>query len=376
MFLSNVSLFDFRNYAELELPLERSTTVLFGGNAQGKTNLLEAVALSALTRSPRTQQNAELVRFGQQAARVTATVQSQDGLEQVETRILMPPEASSGRVLRQFRHNGRDCGPAGVQGCLRVVLFWPDDLQLVKGPAEGRRRLLTMLLSQLDRVHARWISQYQHLLDQRNALLRAVRDGRQNAGQLDYWTGGLARVGAQIMVDRQRRVLELQPLAAAFHRELSDDRERLELRYRPSGARIGEAPVELVAQQLEAAMAAHREEEIARGQTAVGPQRDDLEVWLDERDARQFASQGQQRSAVLSLKLAELHYLAEATGEQPVLLLDDVMSELDPSRRERLLAALEPGPQALITAADLKDLPPSVLEHAAVFRVERGTVHA
>jgi len=131
-----------------------------------------------------------------------------------------------------------------------------------------------------------------------------------------------------------------------------------------------------VAQQLEAAMAAHREEEIARGQTAVGPQRDDLEVWLDERDARQFASQGQQRSAVLSLKLAELHYLAEATGEQPVLLLDDVMSELDPARRERLLAALEPGPQALITAADLKDLPPSVLEHAAVLRVERGTVHA
>ena len=134
-------------------------------------------------------------------ARVTATVQSQAGLEQVETRILMPPEASSGRVLRQFRHNGRDCGPAGVQGCLRVVLFWPDDLQLVKGPAEGRRRLLTMLLSQLDRAHARWISQYQHLLDQRNALLRAIRDGRQNAGQLDYWTGGLARVGAQIMVD-------------------------------------------------------------------------------------------------------------------------------------------------------------------------------
>ena len=118
------------------------------------------------------------------------------------------------------------------------------------------------------------------------------------------------------------------------------------------------------------------DEELARGQTVVGPQRDDVEVWLDDHEARLFASQGQQRSAVLSLKLAELHYLAEVTGEQPVLLLDDVMSELDPARRERLLAALEPGPQALITAADLNDLPRSILERAAVFRVERGTIHA
>ena len=376
MFLANISLFDFRNYAELDLPLERSTTVLFGGNAQGKTNLLEAVALTALTRSPRTQQPVELVRFGQPAARVTCAVQNEDGLEELETRILMRPEGSAGRVLRQFRRNGRDCGAAELGGRLRVVLLWPDDIQLITGTGEGRRRFLTTLLSQLDRAHAHAMSRYQHLLEQRNALLRGIRDGSQPVGQLDYWTATLARVGAQIMVDRQRRVLELQPLAAAFHRELTDDRERLDLRYRPAGARIGEAPVELVAQQLEAAMVAAREEEIARGQTAVGPQRDDLEVWLDDRDARQFASQGQQRSAVLSVKLAELHYLAEATGEQPILLLDDVMSELDPGRRERLLAALEPGPQALISAADLHDLPQSVLEHAAVLRVEHGTIHA
>src|SRR5256886_14416662 len=173
------------------------------------------------------------------------------------------------------------------------------------------------------------------------------------------------------MVERQRRLLELQPIAAAFHRELSDDRERLELRYRPAGARIGEAPLELVVEQLKAAMREARDEEIGRGQTAVGPQRDDVEVWLDDHEARLYASQGQQRSAVLSLKLAELHYLAEVTGEQPVLLLDDVMSELDPARRERLLAALEPGPQALITAADLNDLPKSILERAAVFRSSR-----
>jgi len=376
LFLSNVSLFDFRNYAELDLALERSATVLFGGNAQGKTNLLEAVALSALTRSPRTQQASELVRFGQPAARVTCQVQGDAGPTELEVRVSMTQLPETTRATKRFSVNGRARPSSDMLGTLRVVLFWPDDLQLIKGPGEGRRRFLNTLLSQLDRSHARELNRYQHLLEQRNALLRAVRDGRQPVGDLDYWTANLALAGAAIMVDRQRRLLEIQPVAAAFHRELTDDQERLDLRYRPAGARIGEAPIELVAQQLQAAMADSRDEEIARGQTAVGPQRDDVEVWLDDREARLYASQGQQRTAVLSLKLAELHYLAEATGEQPVLLLDDVMSELDPARRERLLAALEPGPQALITAADLHDLPKSIVDRAAVFRVEGGSVHA
>jgi DNA replication and repair protein RecF len=376
VFLANVSLFDFRNYAELELALERSATVFFGGNAQGKTNLLEAVALSALTRSPRTQQAGELVRFGQPAARVTCGVQSEAGLNELEVRISVTPGVATSRASRRFMVNGIPKRSTDMMGSLRVVLFWPDDLQLVKGPSEGRRRFLNTLLSQIDPAHARELTRYGHLLDQRNALLRAIREGRQPIDGLDYWTNALADSGAAIMVERQRRLLELQPIAAAFHRELSDDRERLDLRYRPAGVRIGEAPQELVSEQLKAAMRDARDEEIGRGQTAVGPQRDDIEVWLDEHEARLFASQGQQRSAVLSLKLAELHYLAEVTGEQPVLLLDDVMSELDPARRERLLAALQPGPQALITAADLNDLPKSILESAAVFRVEQGAIHA
>ena len=376
MFLANVSLFDFRNYAELDLGLERSATVFFGGNAQGKTNLLEAVALTALTRSPRTQQAAELVRFGQSAARVTCGVQTDTGRDALEVRVVVSPSEGGARATRRFTVNGIQRRSSDMMGALRVVLFWPDDLQLIKGSGDGRRRFLNTLLSQIDAGHARELNRYSHLLEQRNALLRAIREGRQSTEGLDYWTTALAASGAAIMVERQRRLLELQPVAAAYHRELSDDRERLELRYRPAGARIGEAPQELVRQQLEAAMGDARDQEIARGQTVVGPQRDDVEVWLDDHEAKTFASQGQQRSAVLSLKLAELQYLADVTGEQPVLLLDDVMSELDPARRERLLAALQPGPQALITAADLNDLPKSILERAAVFRVERGTIRA
>jgi DNA replication and repair protein RecF len=376
VFLANVSLFDFRNYAELDLGLERSATVLFGGNAQGKTNLLEAVALTALTRSPRTQQAAELVRFGQAAARVTCGVQTDTGRNALEVRIIVNPNESGARASRRFTVNGIHRRSSDMLGALRVVLFWPDDLQLIKGSGDGRRRFLNTLLSQIDTGHAAELNRYGHLLEQRNALLRDIREGRQSSDGLEVWTTALAESGAAIMVERQRRLLELQPIAAAYHRELSDDRERLELRYRPAGARIGEAPPQLVSQQLQAAMADARDEEIARGQTVVGPQRDDVEVWLEDHEARLFASQGQQRSAVLSLKLAELQYLADVTGEQPVLLLDDVMSELDPARRERLLAALQPGPQALITAADLNDLPRSILERAAVFRVERGTIRA
>lgn len=375
MFLSHLSLFDFRNYAELDLTLERSTSVFYGDNAQGKTNLIESVALSALARSPRTQQVSELVRFGQPVARVSTQVQRQLGVEELEVRITSSGSAGQ-RATKRLIANGRPRAPEGMLGRLRVVLFWPDDLHLVKGSGEGRRRFLNILLVQLDPRHARLLTTYGHALEQRNALLRAIRDGRQPAGGLEYWDETLAVNGAAIMVERQRRLLELAPVASAFAREFSDDREALELRYRPSGARIGEAPVEAVAEQLRAALAASREEELARGQTVVGPQRDDFEVWLDGREARTYASQGQQRSAVLGIKLAELHYVAETTGEQPVLLLDDVMSELDPARRERLLGAIEPGPQALVTAADLDDVPRSFQERSAIFRVEAGQVYA
>ncbi len=376
MFLSRLSLFEFRNYPGLDLGLERSASVFIGGNAQGKTNLMEAVALVALARSPRTQQSAELVRFGQSAARVSGEVHRQDGVQDLEVRIVRAGEADPGRTTTRLCANGLVRTTSEMLGRLRVVLFWPDDLQLVKGSGEGRRRFLNTLISQLDPRHAKLLSEHQHALEQRNALLRAVREARQAARTLDYWTQVAAQSGAAIMLERQCHLRELQPLAAAFQRELSDHRENLELHYAPGGVQVGEATVSLLAEQLCAAMADRREEEISRGQTVVGPQRDDVEVRLDAREARLFASQGQQRATVLSLKLAELTYVAERTGEQPVLLLDDVMSELDPTRRERLLGALEPGPQALITACELDDLPKSFLERAAVYRVEAGHVYA
>src|SRR3989475_2828129 len=286
---------------ELDLALERSATVFFGGNAQGKTNLLEAVALAALTRSPRTQQATELVRFGQPAARVTCAVQTDSGLKELEVRINLSPIAAGSRASRKFTVNGIPRRSSDMLGSLRVVLFWPDDLQLVKGPGEGRRRFVNTLLSQIDHDHARELNRYSHLLEQRNALLRAIREGRQAADGLDVWTTAVAESGAAIMVERERRLLDLQPIAAAFHRELSDDRERLELRYRPAGARIGEAPLELGVEQLKAAMREAREEGIGRWQTTGGPQRDEVEGWVVGHETGVSVNQGHPRSRVVRL---------------------------------------------------------------------------
>src|SRR6202035_3834123 len=248
----------------------------------------------------------------------TCAAQSDGGPKELEVRISVSPAAPS-RASRRFTVNGIPKRSTDMMGSLRVVLFWPDDLQLIKGPGEGRRRFLNTLLSQIEPPQAGELTRYGHLLEQRNALLRAIREGRQPIDGLYYWTNALADSGAAIMVERQRRLLDLQPIAAAFHRELSDDRERLGLRYPPAGVRIGEAALELVVEQLKAAMRDARDEEIGRGQTAVGPQRDDIEVWLDDHEARLFASQGQQRSAVLSLKLAEVQYLAGGAGARPGL---------------------------------------------------------
>src|SRR5207237_8546121 len=180
--------------------------------------------------------------------------QTESTLYRLEVPVMRSPTTAGVRASWRFTVNGIHRRSRGMIGSLRVGLFWPDDLQLVKGPGEGRRRFLNTLLSQIDAGHAQELNRYGHLLEQRNALLRAIRDGRQPIDGLEVWTTALAESGAAIMVERQRRLLELQPVAAAFHRELSDDRERLELRYRPAGARIGEASLELVVEQLKAAM--------------------------------------------------------------------------------------------------------------------------
>jgi DNA replication and repair protein RecF len=386
VFLSALHLYDFRNYARLELSLDYPLALLVGGNAQGKTNLLEGICVAALTRSPRTSSGHDLIRFGARAARVALELRDDDRRNTLEARLLMAPEGN--RVSKEFRLNDHPIAAQRAVGTLRVVPFWPDDLQALKGGGEGRRRLLDGVLSQVDRRYGRQLSQYEHILEQRNALLRRVREGTELAWSLGHWTRTLAQAASPVIRARLRHLRRLKPLVEAQYAALSGEVARLEVSYEAKRYQVSEEMAEdeampdsdgaenldPVAGTLQRALEGAAEEELARAVTVAGPHRDDLRVELGGREARIFASQGQQRSAVLSWKLAEVAYITTQTGSPPLLLLDDVLSELDRARRTALLAALEGGSQALVTACERSDLPEGWLRRARRFRVEAGSV--
>ncbi|TMD92519.1 MAG: DNA replication/repair protein RecF [Chloroflexi bacterium] len=351
--VEELRLYCFRNYADETVALGPGLNVVSGPNAQGKTNLLEAIATAALTRSPRASSSAELLLWGADAAQVTARVRRPDGPTTLELRL----QRSGGQdtLVRTLRVDGSPRPARAVLGVCPVVLFWPEDLLLVKGAPEGRRRLVDVVVAQTDARAAAEMVRYRRVLDQRNALLRQVRLGQASPAPLPGFTQELARAAGIVLIARLRLVEALAPLAAAALREISDGREEVGLRYRAEGLE-GPLPTtpEEAAARLVVALDGRHAEELARGVTVAGPHRDDVDILLDERPARAAASQGQQRSLVLACKLAEVRHLTALLGMAPVLLLDDVLSELDARRREHLLAALGAGThlQTVLTTTD------------------------
>jgi DNA replication and repair protein RecF len=361
--VERLRLFRFRNYSDETVELAPGLNVVSGANAQGKTNLLEAVATLALTRSPRAASAAELITWGENACRLEARVIRPDGPTLLDVRVertasaAVDSEVAGGeRAVRRTLVDGKERAARSLLGLCPVVLFWPEDLMLVKGGPEGRRRLLDVVLSQLDQRIAVELLRYRRILEQRNALLRQLRGYGAADATLGAFTEELARSGGAIRVARHRLSSALSPLAAAAHDELSDGGEALSLRY--VGGEDATAGGEGSAAELAAELASRRHEELARGVTVAGPHRDDVEFLLDGRPARTTASQGQQRSVVLACKLAEVRHVAAVAGMAPVLLLDDVLSELDGERRRRLLAGLGAGApsQTLLTTTETSPL--------------------
>lgn len=368
--VERLRLFRFRNYAEESVELGPGLNVVVGRNAQGKTNLLEAVATVALTRSPRAGVAAEVIGWGEPACRVSARVARPEAAHDVE---LTLRRGEGERVARSLTVDGKERAARSVLGLCPVVLFWPEDLQLVKGGPEGRRRLLDIVLSQTDPRCAEDLVRYRRIMEQRNASLRLVRDRMGSIEAVEAFTRELVECAGRIRVARAALVRSLEPLAVAALRELTDGREELGLAYAGEGVDPSASDALREAAALNALLAERRAEEIARGVTVAGPHRDDMEMLLDGRPARSAASQGQQRSMVLACKLAEVRHVAGVAGVAPVLLLDDVLSELDAGRRVRLLAALGAGStaQALLTTSETAalDLPDGA-------DVRRFTVHA
>ncbi len=383
MYLTHLSLTYYRNYTRLEADLQARVHVLSGANAQGKTNLLESIYYLATTKSPLASSDRELLSWAAEGeplpyARVEGAYQ-RGGQEHTlgATIMLEPPEAGAeqGVLRRQLRVDGVARRAMDAVGQLNVVLFLPEDINLVTGAPGGRRRYLDITLCQIDPAYCRALSRYNRVVTQRNALLRQVRDGRPNGPQRDYWDAELVRLGTLVLARRQEAVATLDRLAATLHPALTGAEETLSLRYCSTVAR-GAAASASGEEAFRQALAAARREETARGVTVVGPHRDDLRFLINGRDATIYGSRGQQRSVALSLKLAEVGLMRAATGESPVLLLDDVLSELDRTRARHLLATITRAEQVLLTTTDLHTVDPAFLQDAVLWEVAAGTLQA
>lgn len=404
MLLARLSLTHFRNYHHLDLIFDAPLTLLQGSNAQGKTNLLEAIFLLATSKAVHAGQEREIVDW--QASeepipycRVAGQVYV-DG-RTLDLEVLLTPRGDGVNFTKQIKVNGVARRAMDLVGVLRAVLFLPEDIKLVDGGPGERRRYLDVALCQIDKTYCRALSAYQQVLQQRNSLLKTLRD--QDArpspavdAQLAFWDEKLVQHGAAVMTRRHNFLLELEAIAAERHAGLSGGREQLTLHYLPSfnPGLLTDQEFELLREGLLGALpstrldvdavravylrklATRRSRELATGTTLYGPHRDDLRLLANGRDLRIYGSRGQQRSAALSLKLAEVRAMTRATGTAPLLLLDDVMSELDAERRSMLLAVIDDVPQAIVTTTDWDDFSPAFRQRARRFRVHSGIVEA
>ena len=364
MRVQSLSLKNFRNYEQASITPDSGVTVFTGPNAQGKTNILEALHLCCLGRSHRTARDEELIRWGADSARVQILTQQLDGTHEVT--ILLSRTQKKKKLVRIGARQAERIGELFGHVC--GVLFSPEDLSIVKdGPAE-RRRFLDLQLSQLRPQYFYSLQRAVRTLNQRNALLKEIARHPSLLPTLDMWDEQLARVGADIAQNRREAIAFLDGEARRAHASLTDGREELRLWYISQTVDAPDA-----AEQLLGRLRAARSEDLRRMTTTVGIHRDDMGVTINGKEARTFASQGQQRSAVLSLKLAQLEMAARETGEAPILMLDDVMSELDPQRRRQLIERID-RVQTFVTCTDLSDL--AGARQGTVYHVENGTLRA
>jgi len=402
MRLKHLALTYFRNYTRLEIDLPARISVFRGDNAQGKTNLLEAIYYLATTKSPLASSDRQLINWD--ADREVIPYARLEGLftrsgedHTIEMTLVEEPRSNdrggATAFRRQIRLDGVSRRAFDTVGELRVVLFLPEDLCLATGSPGDRRRFLDITLCQMDRLYCRSLSRYNRVLRQRNALLRQVAAGHAHSAELAYWDEQLSGLGARLLSRRLWATSELDRHAREIHLGLTGGQERLELRYQSSVAtksspresppEEGEHP-ELSAGvaaggpglegQFLGALRAVRGEEMARAVTVVGPHRDDLRFLIDGRDATVFGSRGQQRTVVVALKLAEVELMTRQAGETPLLLLDDVVSELDRHRAGFLLDNLSRSGQALITTTDAGCFSSAFLSSVALWHIMDGAI--
>jgi DNA replication and repair protein RecF len=399
MYLKHLSLTNFRSLTRLDVdfPRKGGVIVLTGDNAQGKTSVLEAVYFLAAFTSFQTHVDRQIVNFHEAknplaVTRLVADYQRGKTKNHLEVRLILEPTGVLGQRLRkEILLNGVKKHASDIMGHFNAVIFVPQMSQIIESGPEERRRYLNLALAQTVPMYARALSEYNQALTQRNALLKMLYERNGDANQLQVWDETIAKLGAQIILWRIQAVQEIERFASRIHHELTRGAEILRLAYEPAfdplpkpenqlGLRL-DTPLDRSALELEdiqkgflARLKNIRSEEIARGVTTIGPHRDDLRFIINKADVGDYGSRGQIRTTLLALKLAEVEWMNERTGEYPVILLDEVMAELDANRRADLLKYVGKGDQVLFTTTDTKLFAPEFMEQAEIWNVSSGVV--
>jgi DNA replication and repair protein RecF len=389
MYLSHLALSNFRNYTQLDIALEPGLFVLYGDNAQGKTNLLEAVGLLATANSFHASGDREMVNWyaPDHVAHIAGTVERHESHVTVEITLfdptppafaaesqLSPPIALPATTPRKrFKLNGIPRRTIDIIGQMKAVLFAPADLHLVDGPPDERRRFLDRALCQVQPHYCQALIKYRKIVAQRSALLKRIRDNQEDARMLDYLDEQMTLLAGMIVNERAKMIRSLNEHANSLQETISGGREHLRIMYRPS-FQVDEAwnsieAIEHYREQLRQV----RKREIQQGVCLRGPHRDDLEFLVNDVNMLTYGSRGQQRTTALSVKLSELAYMRSGTGDEPLLLLDDVFSELDSNRREYLLQQVRQHEQVLLTATDLSSFQ-DLLPQAHIYHITNGVV--
>lgn len=367
MFLNSIELHNYRNYASLQLETPNMVNIFLGQNAQGKTNLLEAIFVIALTKSHRTSKDKELIGWESDSARISGEVAKKYG--SVKLDLLFSSQGKKAKVNGLEQRKLSD-----FVGTLNVVMFAPEDLEIVKGTPGVRRRFLDMEIGQVQPGYLYTLQQFGKVLQQRNNYLKGAGPGGLNEQMLEVWNMQLAEYSVKIMKKRKQFIHKLQTYAEKIHSGITNGSEVLKIEYRPSFDIDLQEDESVLFEQFMIKLTQVRDQEIRRGVTLVGPHRDDLAFFINGKEAQTYGSQGQQRTTALSLKLAEIELIHEEIGEYPILLLDDVLSELDQNRQTQLIETFQSKVQTFITTTGLESVNESRLQDAGIYYVHNGIV--
>ncbi|EIT86131.1 recombination protein F [Fictibacillus macauensis ZFHKF-1] len=369
MYIEELSIKNYRNYETTNVTFENKVNVFLGENAQGKTNIMEAIYVLALAKSHRTPRDKELIYWDKEYAKIEGRVHKKNG--PIRLNLVISGKGKKAKVNSLEQRRLTD-----YIGALNVVMFAPEDLNLVKGSPQVRRRFIDMEIGQVNPVYLHYLSQYQKILAQRNSLLRTMQRSRSEEQRvmLDILTEQMIESAARVTEKRHSYMKLLQQWAEPVHHGISRGLEKLEVIYKPTIDVCEEQELSKMIEAYKEKFVKMKDREIERGTSMFGPHRDDLLFFVNGRDVQTYGSQGQQRTTALSVKLAEIDLIHAEVGEYPILLLDDVLSELDDYRQSHLLNTIQGKVQTFVTTTSVEGIHHETLEKAATYQVANGTI--